>query len=126
ARGQDALADVAPLSDEAVRVGCTVEREGLGHDWLQLTALQLAYQRLNHPIERSLGVPPGEHVEAEHALVLVQRPQPLPPRHRCEGALGKGPQRCWDAALLSGVQLRGPVHDQSCTWAKQPVVLPEA
>ena len=71
---QDDLADVAPLGDEAVGVGRPVEREGLGNDWLQLSLLERRYQRLNHPVEASLGVPPGEHVEAKDALVLVHHP----------------------------------------------------
>ena len=55
-------------------VGRPVEREGLGDDWLQLPLLEPRYQRLNHPVEASLGVPPGEHVEAEDAFVLVHHP----------------------------------------------------
>ena len=55
---QDDLADVAPLGDEAVGVGRPVEREGLGNDWLQLSLLERRYQRLNHPVEASLDVPP--------------------------------------------------------------------
>jgi len=34
----------------------------------------VGYQRPGHPVEASLGVPPGEDVEAEHALVLAHHP----------------------------------------------------
>src|SRR5207248_11428992 len=81
---QDDLADVAPLGDEAVRVRRPVEREDLCDDWLQLSLLEPRYQRFDHPVEASLGVPPREHVEAKDALVLVHHPQPLPPWHRRE------------------------------------------
>jgi hypothetical protein len=39
-RDQDDFADVAPLGDEAVRVGRTIEREGRGDDRLELTRLE--------------------------------------------------------------------------------------
>jgi hypothetical protein len=39
-RDQDDFADVAPLGDEAVRVGRTIEREGRGNDRLELTRLE--------------------------------------------------------------------------------------
>src|SRR5437764_1074538 len=71
---QDGLAEVAPLGDEAVRVRRPVEREDLCDDWLQLSLLEPRYQRLNHPVEASLCVPPREHVEAKDALVLIHHP----------------------------------------------------
>jgi hypothetical protein len=76
------------------------------------------YQGLDHPIEASLGVPLGEQVEAEHALVLVHQPQPFPRRHRREWALataGKAGARSvrhscfcphYGRALRKGVQDR--------------------
>ena len=74
---QDDLADVAPLGDEAVGVGRPVEQEGLGNDWLQLSVLERPYQRLNHPVEASLDVPPGEHVEAKTPLFSFITPSPF-------------------------------------------------
>jgi hypothetical protein len=68
---QDDLADVAPLRNEAMGVGRPVEWEGLGDDWLQLSSAERRDQRLDHAVKASLGVPPGEHVQSEDALVLV-------------------------------------------------------
>ncbi len=109
---QDDFADVAPFGDEAVRLGRLVKREGRGHDWLQRAVLECRYQRLDHPVEGSLGVPPRQDVEPEHALVLAHHSETLPPGHRRERALGQGLQRCRHAALLPRLHLRRAVHDQ--------------
>src|SRR4051812_13657820 len=61
-QGEDHLADVAALLDEAVRVRALVERELLGHDRPQLAALDPLAKRLDVLVERALGIPQREHV----------------------------------------------------------------
>src|SRR5437588_12842139 len=62
---QHDLADVAPLGDEAVRIGRSVEREGLGDDRPSLPRTEPRYPRLDRPVEACLGAPAGERVGAE-------------------------------------------------------------
>src|SRR3954451_2647451 len=66
------LADVLALGDEGVRRARLVERKCLRHHRVdEVSGLELGAERLENAIE-SLRVLPGEHVETEDALVLVQ------------------------------------------------------
>jgi hypothetical protein len=120
----------APLGDEAVGVGRPVTRERLGDNRLQLPLLEGRYQRLNHPVQAFISVPAGDHVEAKDALSSFITPSPF---HRCiERALGPGPQRSRDAAILPGLHLRRRVHDRparlsvaTALRARYASVLPE-
>src|SRR4051812_32215535 len=125
-RDEHDLADVAPLLDEAVGIRGAVEWERFGDDGAKLTLAEALEKRLGEPVQASLPVPPGEHVEPEDALVLVYDPDALPPRHRRHGHSRHAPQGADKIALAApGLKLRRSVHDEAPALAQQAVVLSE-
>ena len=75
------LADVAALVQVAVRRRAVLERERLCHDRADVALLEPARQRLDVLVERVLGVPQHEHVEADHRLRLAHQPHDVVPWH---------------------------------------------
>src|SRR5689334_8145435 len=76
------LADVLPLVNEAVRLGGPLERERSGDHRVVRAGGEPFDKRFHQTLQSTLALPPPEHVEAEHSLVLIEDHQALPPRHR--------------------------------------------
>src|SRR3954451_5070844 len=118
------LAHVAALLDEAVRIRGAVEGEGLRDDGLQIPLLETGEQRLGDSIETALTVPPREHVQPEHALVLIHDADALPPGHGRHRHPRHRSERGREIPLSApGLELGCPVHDQPPARAEQAVVL---
>src|SRR5918995_4108054 len=125
-RDEHDLADVAALLHEAMGLARGVERERLRDDGLQLTGLERGAERLNDAIEIALAIPPVEHVEPEHSLVLVHHREALPPWNGGERHPGEVAKHGGDVAGVPRLHVRQPVHDQPPSLPQQPVVLAEA
>ena len=73
----------------------------------------IGLERLDRTLDVALGLPPGEHVEPEDALVLVHDCEALPPGHRRRRHRGDALQQARDVSLLATLDLAQAEADQA-------------